>query len=238
MYLWLLGYCTARCGTALARQLFRGSPFPAGPHHASRARRRKEATDGPLLLGEGACYRHCHCAASHGTVPLEQLVSRRRAAKLLRLCPPLLSFQWWPAHQHTSTPKYSAACNLCCSGRSSNLEICPVGERHGLEGASGWCRESAMRTHRCWGTGGTRNTCSRYSLLADSLPRWYLPEELGRGAMQSGKEGGRGGWREATLVPASQPAQRPVPSAQCPVPRASASANAIRAFLFLCSRFI
>lgn len=44
--------------------------------------------------GEGACYRRCHCALSHGTVPLEQLVSRRRAAKLLRLCPPLLSFQW------------------------------------------------------------------------------------------------------------------------------------------------
>ena len=88
-----------------------------------------------------------------------------------------------------------------------------------------------------------RNTRVRYSLLADSLPRWYLPEELGQGGDAVGEGGGRGS-KEATLVqPASQPsqhstAQQQVPSAQCHCARASASAKAIRAFLFLCSRFI
>lgn len=64
--------------------------------------------------------------SSHGTVPLEKLVSRRRAAKLLRLCPPsplLPMVTSTPAHQHTSTstPGYSAACNLWWFGGSSNL---------------------------------------------------------------------------------------------------------------------
>lgn len=124
----------------------RGSPFPAGPHHASRARKRKEATtqtpctdtDVPAPSGEGACYRHCHCALSHGTVPLEQLVSRRRAAKLLRLCPPRSP----PSNgdQQTCTPKRPCTVRpvtFCSSGGSSNLRTCPVGGRDGLEGASG-----------------------------------------------------------------------------------------------------
>lgn len=48
----------------------------------------------------GACYRHCHCHSFffHSTVPLKQVMSRRRAAKLLRL-PPLPMLTSAPAHQ-------------------------------------------------------------------------------------------------------------------------------------------
>lgn len=52
-------------------------------------------------------------------------------------------------------------------------------------------------------------TCLGYSLLADSLPRWYLPEESGQGGDAVGEGGGQGGAKEATPVPASQPASKP-----------------------------
>lgn len=94
---------------------------------------------------------------------------------------------------------------------------------------------SARSTFRYWSTGDARNTWARYSsLLADSLPRWYLPEASGQGGDAVG-EGGDRGVKEATLGASqpSQPASQTCPPAQHPVPSASASANAIRAFLFL-----
>lgn len=62
-------------------------------------------------------------------------------------------------------------------------------------------------------------TCLRYSLLADSLPRWYLPEESGQGGDAVGEGGGQGGW-EGGYAGASQPARHAsiASSAQCPVP--------------------
>lgn len=107
--------------------------------------------------------------------------------------------------------------------------------------AFGWDRECSEHILRCWSNGNSRNTCVWYSLLADSLPRWWYlegPEVLGQGGDAAGEGGDRGGGlKEATPVqPASQtgsqPAQQRVPSAS------GGSANAIRAFLFLCLRFI
>lgn len=119
--------------------------------------------------------------------------------------------------------------------------MCTVGERHGLESASGWYRECSERIQilEYWRCPEIRSTCVRYSLLADSLPRWYLPEESGQGGDAVG-EGGRQGL-EGGYAGASQPARLASQhSVQCPVPSAQcrASANAIRAFLFLCPRFI
>lgn len=259
MYLWfpLGGRSTVPSSAArlsvLTHQRPRGSPFPAGPHHASRARKRKKRqtpcthvqystdtggntdTDVPpsLPLGEGACYRRCHCACalSHGTVPLEQLVSRRRAAKLLRLCPPsplLPMATGTPTHQRPGTVRPAA---------SGGLAVAPTFERAPLGGGTALGARPAGSTSRCWGAGDTRNACARYSLLADSLPRWYLPEASGQGGDAAGEGGGQGvegGYAGAASQPeAARRAQDPVPSAS-----ASASANAIRAFLFLCSRFI
>lgn len=59
-------------------------------------------------------------------------------------------------------------------------------------------------------------TCLRYSLLADGLPRWYLPEESGQGGDAVGEGGGQGGWEGgyARCQPASQQASI-ASSAQC-----------------------
>lgn len=150
---------------------------------------------------------------------------------LSNLCPeeePLSSFGFAPlsspsnGDRHTSTPARPGTVRPVTFG---GLGVAPTFERAPLgTGMASRARPvgtgRARSTYRHWSTGGARNTCARYSLLADSLPRWYLPEQSGQGGDavgEGGRQGGEGGYAGASQ-PASQacqPARRPVPSAQC-----------------------
>lgn len=131
-----LGYCAVQCGTALTRQLFfpRGSPFPAGPHHASGARKRKEATtqtpctdtDVPASFWRGRGHVTVTVIALFPTVryhlsnlcPGEEPLSSFGFAPLSALLPMVTSR---PAHQ--KRPCTVRPVTFCSSGGSSNLRI-------------------------------------------------------------------------------------------------------------------
>lgn len=69
---------------------------------------------------------------------------------------------------------------------------------------------------------------TRFSLTA--CPGGTFPRNQGRGAMHSGKEGGRG-WKEATPVPASQPSRLASQhGVQCPVPEPAPKRSALSCF--------
>lgn len=226
---WSLEYCAVQCGTALTRQHLRGSPFPAGPHHASRARKRKEATYTMYRHRRSSFWGRGHVAVT--VIALFLTVQYH----LSNLCPeeePLSSFGFAPlsspsnGDRQTSTPARPGTVRPVTFGGlgvAPTFECAPLGN-----GMASRARPvgtgSAQSTFRYWSTGGVQKyivpACgTRFSLTA--CPGGTFPRNQGRGAMQSGKEGGRG-VKEATPVPASQPdrqtcqpAQRPVPSAQC-----------------------
>ena len=154
---------------------------------------------------------------------------------LSNMCPeeePLSSFGFAPPppllsngdQQHTNRPGYSAACSLWWYGGSSNLRVCLVGSGTAWR-APPVVTGSARSTWRHRDTGDTRNTCGRYSLLAGSLPRWYLPEGSRAGGRCS--RGRRGaGVVEGGYASASPPARQPAsPPAKLP---ASTAASAQR----------
>lgn len=164
---------------------------------------------------------------------------------LSNLCPeeePLSSFGFAPlsspsnGDRHTSTPARPGTVRPVTFG---GLGVAPTFERAPLgTGMASRARPvgtgRARSTYRHWSTGGARNTCARYSLLADSLPRWYLPEEAGQGGDavgEGGRQGGEGGYAGASQ-PASQPGlpASTASSAQCPVPEPAPMRSALSCF--------
>lgn len=171
-----------------------------------------------------------------------------------------------PPHQHrTGTVLFVLLVFYCGLAIAPTLGCVQLGGGWAWvrPGCDGWDRECSGPLDSSGVPGNAQRTSNEHRVtdmgqkylsvvlapLADSLPRWYLPEELGQGGDAVRERGARGGPKEATSVqpaslPACQPAQQRVPSAQCAVcsvqcaVAAPASAKAIRAFLFLCSRFI